>query len=195
MKTVAIVMIFFILPGILMAQYSLEEMDTWRVKTSKNNMTILGGWALANIGTGIYGSLYSTGSAKYFHQMNAGWNAVNLGIAALGYFLTKPSKNLNAYEITNQLIGIENSLMLNTGLDVAYITAGIALRLSSNQQNSGNYHRLRGFGTSLVLQGAFLAIFDIYQYSLYKNRRSNFLKNQLGEARVLPLQNGIAIRF
>ncbi|MFN3952284.1 MAG: DUF6992 family protein [Thermaurantimonas sp.] len=195
MKIRISLMVLVIIPMLAKSQYSIADTDVWRVRTSKNNMLILGGWALANIGTGIYGNLTSTGSTKYFHQMNVGWNAVNLGIAAAGYLLTRPLKDPDLYDLTQRLIGIENSLMLNTGLDFAYITAGIAMRSLANSENSGNPDRLRGFGSSLILQGAFLAIFDIYQFSMYKNRRNTLLKNQLSQMSVVPLHNGMAIRF
>lgn len=195
MKIRISLVVFFFIPILSKSQYSVADMDAWRVRSSKNNMLILGGWAVANIGTGIFGSLSSSGSTKYFHQMNVGWNAVNLSIAAAGYFLTRPLKDPDSYDLTQSLIAMENSLMLNTGLDFAYITAGIAMRSLANSENSGNPDRLRGFGSSLILQGAFLAVFDIYQFSMYKKRRSTYLRNQFGQVSVVPLYNGLAIHF
>ncbi len=57
-----------------------------RISTNKTGMLVLGGWALANIGVGTAGYLLADdGNEKYFHQMNAGWNIVNLTIATFGF--------------------------------------------------------------------------------------------------------------
>lgn len=195
MKITASILTIVLLPLTARSQYSIKEMEEWRVRTTKNHMLILGGWAVANIGTGIYGSLNASGSTRYFHQMNVGWNAVNLSIATFGYFMNKPSSDVNAYQLTKSLIGIENSLMLNTGLDFAYITSGVAMRALGIRGDYNNPERLIGFGTSLILQGAFLAAFDIYQFLVYQKRRNRFLGNQLIDIEVVTISNGLAIRF
>lgn len=187
--------LLLIFPLISFAQYSVPELERWRVQTTRNNMLILGGWAVANIGVGIAGMNTTTGSTYYFHQMNIGWNAVNLGIAALGYALTRPEQNATEFSLSKKMISIENSLMLNTGLDFAYITAGIAMRELSKSANQQNPDQLRGFGSSLILQGAFLAVFDIYQVIVYQKKRNGFLKNRLSAVDVTASPQGIIFHF
>ena len=48
---------------------------------NKNGMYVLGSWAVLNIVSGTIGNFSTSGRTKYFHQMNAVWNSVNLGIA------------------------------------------------------------------------------------------------------------------
>lgn len=158
-------------------------------------MIILGGWALGNIGAGIAGMNATSGSMYYFHQMNTAWNVVNLGIAIAGYFLTQPQTRATNSSVANALIDLENTLMLNTGLDVAYITAGIALIELSKNSAYNSPERLRGFGVSLILQGAFLGVFDVYQYIKFHKKRKNFLDNRLISLQIEPSINGVAIRF
>ena len=57
-----------------------------RLQKTQKAMTILGGWAVVNIGAGIALQANSSGEDKYFHQMNAIWNGINLAIALPGYF-------------------------------------------------------------------------------------------------------------
>ncbi|GCD77589.1 hypothetical protein JCM31826_10710 [Thermaurantimonas aggregans] len=158
-------------------------------------MLILGGWALGNIGLGIAGMSTTTGSTYYFHQMNTAWNVVNVGIATAGYFFTKPQISSTTGSVANSLIDLENSLMLNTGLDVAYITAGIALIELSRNTAYSSPDRFRGFGLSLILQGAFLGVFDVYQYVIFHKKRKVFIESRFTSLQIEPIFNGLAIRF
>ncbi|GCD78851.1 DUF6992 family protein [Schleiferia thermophila] len=192
MRTVVITLSLLFLFVTSKAQ-STENLDTWRVVKTRQNMAILGGWALVNIGGGIAGMRFTKGNTYYFHQMNVGWNAVNLGIAAVGYILTKPSGESDPFRLISRLSAMENSLMLNTGLDVAYITSGIALiELSRHQPIRSD--QFKGFGQSLILQGAFLAIFDIYQYVVINKKKNQFLKEKLS-IHTTPLYGCITFRF
>lgn len=183
------------LPFFILAQPSALEVDQWRVKTTKQNMLLLGGWAIANISTGIAGMSATSGSSYYFHQMNTAWNVVNLSIATAGYLLTRPEKNALNSSVSNALIGLENTLMLNTGLDLAYMTAGLALIELSKNPDYSSPQRLRGYGISLVLQGAFLAIFDVYQFAVFTKKRKDFIRSQCSRLQFEPSINGLVIRF
>ncbi|MFN4299626.1 MAG: DUF6992 family protein [Thermaurantimonas sp.] len=158
-------------------------------------MLILGGWALGNIGVGIAGMNATTGNAYYFHQMNMAWNVVNFGIATAGYFFTKPQTSATNTSVANALIDLENTLMLNTGLDLAYITAGLALVELSKNSAYISPERFRGFGTSLILQGAFLGVFDLYQYIVFHKKRKVFLESRFSLLQFEPSINGLVIRF
>ena len=65
---------------------SLMSFHQSRMVINETAMLVLGGWAAGNILIGTYGNFKASGEAKYFHQFNAAWNIVNLGIAAFGYF-------------------------------------------------------------------------------------------------------------
>jgi hypothetical protein len=135
-------------------------------------MIILGSWAVGNILLGAYGNYKASGDTKYFHQFNAMWNGVNLGIAAFGYFNAAASdpNTMTATQILNEYNSLQNFLLLNAGLDVAYMVTGLYLK--ERAKNSPNPERLRGYGKSLLLQGGFLLAFDVALYFIHQNNAS-----------------------
>ena len=145
-------------------QADLIQFNIKRSQITKGGMTVLGGWAIGNIGTGALLMSGASGSDKYFHQMNVAWNAVNLGIAALGYAGAmremKAKKGTDNYRTVLQQKKIENTLLLNAGLGLAYISTGLYLKEKSKNE-SDNPEMLKGFGDSVMLQGAFLFVFDV----------------------------------
>jgi hypothetical protein len=151
--------------------YSLESYhkDGWR--TNKKAMTVLGGWATSNVV--VSGVLLGQhqGAERAFHQMNVGWNLVNLSIAGLGYWHT--SRQLrrppgSPGEILRQQQKIRQSLLFNAGLDLAYVTAG-AWMMDRGVQADRPDARLEGFGKSLLLQGGFLFLFDISFFLIHQH--------------------------
>ena len=94
---------------------------------------------------------------KAFHQGNAYWNVVNLGLAGAGLASARrrageaPRWPALPAELANQ----RSVFLLNFGLDFAYMSTGAALW---RQQDDPT---LRGYGQALLLQGAFLSVFDL----------------------------------
>lgn len=148
----------------LFLSFHLNRMDI-----NENAMLVLGGWAAANILVGTYGNFKAKGEAKYFHQFNAMWNVVNLGIAAFGYLnaVNSDPSSMTNLEILNDYNSLQNFLLLNAGLDVAYIATGFYLK--ERAKNSSNSERLRGYGNSLLLQGGFLLLFDVSLYFIHQS--------------------------
>uniref|UniRef100_A0A832DKL3 Uncharacterized protein n=1 Tax=Ignavibacterium album TaxID=591197 RepID=A0A832DKL3_9BACT len=147
----------------------LQNFQMERKDINETAMLVLGGWAVGNILVGTYGNFKATGETKYFHQFNAMWNVVNLGIAAFGYFTavnSEPSQMTNL-EIIKDFNSLQNFLLLNAGLDVAYIATGLYLKEKS--KNSSSAERLRGYGNSLLLQGGFLLLFDVTLFFIHQN--------------------------
>lgn len=140
-----------------------------RIEINETAMLVLGGWAVGNILVGTYGNLKTNGEAKYFHQFNAMWNVVNLGIAAFGYFnaVNADPSSMTNLEIIKDYNSLQNFLLLNAGLDVAYIATGLYLKERS--KNSSSAERLRGYGNSLLLQGGFLLLFDVSLFFIHQN--------------------------
>ena len=136
---------------------------------NQNAMLVLGSWAAANILVGAYGNFKASGEAKYFHQFNAAWNIVNLGIAAFGYFnaVNSDPAAMTNVEIIKDFNSLQSFLLLNAGLDVAYIATGFYLKERS--KNSSSSERLRGYGNSLLLQGGFLLAFDVALYFIHQH--------------------------
>lgn len=152
-----------------MAQASngdLTDFNTWRLNRQKTGMMVLGGWAAGNIALGAALGANKTGSTKYFHQMNAAWNAVNLGIAALGYWgavKTDPA-SMDLFTSIQEHHKMQKILLFNAGLDVAYMVGG-AYMIERSKNTVKLPERMKGFGRSIVLQGGFLLAFDIAQYA------------------------------
>lgn len=138
-------------------------------KINTSAMLVLGSWAVGNILVGTYGNFKANGEAKYFHQFNAMWNFVNLGIAAFGYFnaVNSDPSSMTNLEIIKDYNSLQNFLLLNAGLDVAYIATGLYLKERS--KNSSSAERLRGYGNSLLLQGGFLLLFDVSLFFIHQN--------------------------
>lgn len=154
---------------------SIHEVAQTQYEINRTGMLVLGSWALINLGSGIYGNAQFSGQQKYFHQMNAMWNTVNLGLATAGYFsakslLTDPTLS----SVLSEQMSLENIFLLNTGLDVGYVMAGFFLRERS-KNSSNNKNRLAGYGNSLLLQGGFLFVFDLIMYGLHHSNAPSIL--------------------
>ena len=143
-----------------------------RQQINKTGMLVLGTWAVGNILTGAYGHFTATGKARYFHQMNAMWNVVNLGIATFGYVnaLNADPAAMGLAQVIGEYTSLQNILLLNAGLDVAYMATGFYLRERS--KTASRSEMLKGYGNGLILQGAFLFVFDIVLYFIHRNHAS-----------------------
>jgi len=145
----------------------LLDFNQTRLNKQKTAMTILGTWAVGNIAVGSILSSRQEGEIKYFNQMNAGWNAVNLVIAGLGYYgvMKMDASGLDMYSSIQEQYKIQKVLLFNAGLDVGYMLGGAYLiERSKNVTANKNPERLKGFGKSILLQGGFLFVFDLTAY-------------------------------
>ncbi len=138
-------------------------------KLEKRSMIALTAWGGLNLVSGAIGWRTSTGESSYFHQMNASWGIINAGIGTAAFLIhgKKPSSIQTALEFSHKT---EKILYLNTGLDVAYVTAGFLFK-SASKNNPENAMRFQGFGNSLLMQGGFLLLFDITQLILHTRHR------------------------
>ena len=148
------------------------------IKTNTTGMYVLGGWAIANIAGGAVGWASSTGSNRYFHQMNLFWNTVNLGIAGFALYnnLNSSISGLTDSMMMQKHVKTENLYLINAGLDVLYIGTGFLLKhLSTN--NLKRKDMLFGYGNSVIVQGSFLLVFDLIMWGIQHNHRLDFLAN------------------
>lgn len=151
----------------------LTDFNELRLKTNTDGLTILGTWALGNITVGSIMASRTEGEAKYFHQMNIGWGAVNAAIVGFGYYSaikTVPS-SFTLFETIHEQHQMQKILMLNIGLDVGYMLGGAYL-LERAKTDLKNTDRFNGFGKSIVMQGAFLFLFDIGFYAVHSMNNS-----------------------
>lgn len=153
----------------------------------------MGAWATANI---IQGSI-SAGNAKgndvYFHRMNVYWNTVNLMLAGIGLWAAKKElAGTHSFERNEKgQQKTEKILLLNTGLDLAYITTGLYLKERGNRLSR---EQPLGYGNSLVLQGSFLLVFDLVRY--FENRQvTKLLEEDRTNWQLGTTANGIGLSY
>lgn len=128
---------------------------------TRTGMAVLGGWALANMASGAVLMRRTSGPDRHFYAMNLYWNTINLVLAGAGYYgATQPlGDSLTSFGVLREHYNLEKILLLNAGLDAAYLVTGFYLRERANR--SAQPERLQGYGRSLLLQGGFLLVFDV----------------------------------
>jgi hypothetical protein len=118
-------------------------------ETQRSSAKVLAGWSCLNL-------LWSTaelsrGSKEpHYHMMNRWWNVINLSLSgAMAFGEPQPPQKL------------AKILAFNTGLDFAYMSAGLYLKARADgTKDVGESAKLRQYGNSLILQGGFLLAFD-----------------------------------
>ena len=65
---------------------------------------------------------------------------------------------------------LKRILLINTGLDVLYVTSGIALILTLGANDIG----WQGHGWGIIVQGGFLFFFDLYHAYVIASRALGF---------------------
>ncbi|KAB2814096.1 DUF6992 family protein [Phaeocystidibacter luteus] len=179
--------VFMLTAQQLLAQSAnFDEFNADRMQMTRNGMLVLGSWAVGNMAVSGIAAGRTTGEDKYFHQMNVYWNIVNLGIAGAGYYgALGDAAGLSLVETLNEQHSIETILLLNAGLDVAYMAGG-AWMIEKSKTASANAERWKGFGRSIVLQGAFLFVFDVSFYAVQANHRSDWFEENVAAMNVSP---------
>lgn len=146
------------LPALAQNSVSLELFNATRLEYNMHGMLILGSWALLNLLVGNFLGIRSRGRLQAFHQMNVYWNLVNLVIAGIGFWqASEVGVVLNFWEVLSAQQSIEKVLLFNTALDLAYLAIGFFLMERGYRLEKD---RWIGFGKSIILQGAFLFLFD-----------------------------------
>jgi hypothetical protein len=158
-----------------------------RLSAQKNAMWILGAWAGASILSGVGLSVQSENTTlRYLGFQNIGWGAVNAAIAGTALFgLGAQFAALDTLGTDGRALLDELSqeqtfakiLLVNAGLDVGYMLVGAALMWSA-RNGLARSDEFFGSGLGVVIQGAFLLIFDIWQ-ALASGDRSGALENAL----------------
>ncbi|MBO0356871.1 hypothetical protein J0X19_02840 [Hymenobacter sp. BT186] len=157
---------------------SLPVINQTRELLAERGMAVLGAWALLNLlisGYQVNRSGVRT-EAVYFHQMNLGWNFVNVALAVWGMLRAQPNHvgGLTLPDSLTAQFTFEKILLFNAGLDVAYVCIGSWLRARAASADRLP-ERLLGFGRSLWLQGGFLFVFDVSFYLVYHQQASRLL--------------------
>ena len=138
MKTLLLTF-FLIFCGVSISQ-NLIEFNKKQNTINKRGMLSLTSWSTLNLGISAYGAATAEGEARYFHQMNIGWSAINLCLSVPG--LVKAHRNkefdLSPDNTLKGQIKTEQVFLFNTALDVAYITGGFLLK--ERAKNDAEYY-------------------------------------------------------
>ena len=172
-------------------QTNLNTFNKERERITKTGIKVLAGYSAANI---IYGSIaagQATGSNKYFHEMNAIWNGITLGITGIGFLTAKKEGTLSYGESIKKQQHIEKLFLFNAGLDVAYIVGGAYLKERA-KTTIKNPLRLKGYGESVMLQGGVLLLFDGVMYAIH-NRHGKALAKMGEKVQLGATGNGIGL--
>ncbi len=169
---------------ILLVLHPTAEAQTTRefysrsLEINRTGMVFLGGWAVANMAVGTWGWIRYDHDIGYFHQMNAAWNLVNAGIATYALITIHRAdlSELSDHEMMRRHRRDEKLFLINAGLDLVYITGGILMWNAAERSNT-NENWLKGYGQSLIIQGAFLFVFDLTKFGIQYHRRQNFLQD------------------
>jgi hypothetical protein len=166
----------------------LSAFNAERKTLDQRGMRVLGAWAVGNIG--VSGARYfaTSGSEKYFHQMNVGWGVINAALAVVSLrSARREDAPLNWAETTRLQLRTENIYLFNTGLDVAYVVGGLYLKERARTRTTERQQqRLRGYGQSILLQGGFLLVFDGLMYAAHHGHANKRLYPLLSNVRLGP---------
>ncbi|MDB2656623.1 hypothetical protein N9Y60_01065 [Crocinitomicaceae bacterium] len=194
MKLVRLGLMLLVLLFVVNSNAQLNEYNQERLQMDKRLMLSLGSWATTNLAVGGIGwATTPKGEAHYFHQMNFFWNTVNVALAVPGYLKArKESSNLNFAETLRAQNKTETIFLINSGLDIAYMSSGLLLR-SEARFNPERKDQWTGYGNSLLLQGGFLFVFDLTAYILHKRHYNKKLNGFLDQIELS--QNGLGMRW
>ena len=143
--------------------FDLPAFNKEQHQINRTGFTVLTAWSAANIVAGLAGT-GASGEAKYFHRMNLLWGSVNLIIALPAYLHARKATNdLSLSGTLRAQSSIEKTFVFNAGLDLAYLAGGAWLLEKGN--TASNKDRYKGYGKSVLLQGAALLLFDAVMFS------------------------------
>ena len=155
----------------------LQQLNTERISMNRAAVWALTGWTVLNLSVGGLGYFTADDPTwRGFHQMNALFNVPVLGMA-LGSFAVLAAQDPERLDLRESLRRsglLARGLLVGITLDVASGLLGLSLRERGLRVGS---ERLVGWGSSLLLQGGFLLLFDTALFAL----------NTRYDARLLPL--------
>jgi hypothetical protein len=155
-------------------QLDVNLLQEEKINFQQNGMLVLGGWAVANMAGSGYMMTRTSGWQYRFHQMNVFWNVVNLGIASGGYF-GQSEATTDAFGLYKDYADFGKILLVNAGLDVAYIATGFYLQERAKNVNKRS-DMFKGYGKSVVLQGSFLLLFDAALYWINQSKMNSIFE-------------------
>jgi len=151
--------------------YSLDEINQTRTQCTRNGMLTFTTWTGVNLIGSTVGYFTTEGELKHFFEMNVYFNAINAAIAVPGMITAFRAKRtgLDFQQTVKEVQNTKVVYLVNGVLDISYITAGFWLREAGNNpsRSEGDQTRFKGFGSSLIMQGSFLLIYDFIAYGFH----------------------------
>lgn len=169
------------------AQYDtlIQRFDAKRYRLNKTGMVVLSTWGAATLAGSATGyALTESYEEKQFYLMNGAWGLINLGIALPGAISAQKNSS-SIYEMQRTQTKMEKIFLANAMLDAAYIAGGAALtQYGATRQNTEQRQQFRGFGNTVMLQGAGLLVFDTFMTILNNRNRRKHLDPVLRKASI-----------
>lgn len=138
-------------------------------RLAATHSVVLGSWSVLNLAAG--GAMLGSGQGQqpFFHAMNLSWGVVNGGVTAFLYLHTQQSYRKPKDWARRQQLQhhVEQVLLVNIGLDAAYMATGVVFLGLGTQTRIASPELWKGFGTSILMQGAFLLVQDCLFYRLH----------------------------
>ncbi|CAG5083150.1 hypothetical protein CRYO30217_02103 [Parvicella tangerina] len=148
-------------------QDTLQYESFWKANT--RGMIALTSWSVANISSSIALRKQVGLEGKYFNQMNGYWNVVNLALGISGIMRSHKMLHQPDFESwENDQLKLPKIYKTNFFIDFAYIGTGATLMVLSDRFK--NPYLASGYGKSIIVQGAFLLVFDYVMYRVLKSK-------------------------
>lgn len=175
---------------------SLKAFETSKNRINHNGMIVLTTWSGATIAGSVAGyGLTNSFEEKQFYLMNGAWGLVNLSIALPGV-LSKGKPGSSIYSLQKEQTKIEKIFLINAGLDLVYITGGLALtQYAQTQTDIKKEQRFNGFGNAIIAQGAGLLIFDTAMTILNNQNRKRKLDPIMRKATISFTGTGLKLTY
>lgn len=151
--------------------YSLDDINQTRTQYTRNGMITFTTWTGLNLIGGTVGYFTTEGELQRFFEMNVFFNAINAAIAVPGMISAFRAKRtgLDFQQTVKEVNNTKIAYLVNGVLDISYITAGFWLREAGQNptRSESQQTQFKGFGSSLIMQGSFLLIYDFIAYGFH----------------------------
>jgi len=174
----------------------LERLVNGRQKAERAHLWRIAAWGGLNAAGGL-ALVLGTGRDQRpgwwgFGAQSGLWGVVNIGIATAG-LLSSADPNATYDAALSAERTYHDILLFNLGLNVAYSAVGTTL-VAVSYRGVKSARSLRGHGTSLILQGAGLIVFDAIAFLGSRTRLAG-LVDMAGSLSARALPTGLSLTW
>jgi hypothetical protein len=172
----------------------LTDFNLERENLNQQGLSILASWSVLNMAWSVFNLRSGDPTNQAYHQMNFAWNTVNLAIAGFGSYQSLHALgDLSLLSSLSEQAKIKRILAVNAALDLTYMLGGVYLREYAKSSDKAN--RFEGFGRAVIVNGAFLFVFDVILYFVHDRHEIRDLLPFLQQINLGPNQIGLRIHF